>query len=114
MAFIESKDKIVAITCTFMFSRKDNIWDNVFEFEHDLATLFKHKGLQAEVIQMINGSTGTRMFWIRDISKDLQLRNDRDIYKPGEMPKAKPEKSYKLVKKLTANITQGFNPKGKK
>ena len=112
MAFVESKDRMVQLTYTFIFNRRDNIWNHAFEFEHDLDEYFKGKGLQAEVIKFINGSTGNTTLFIRDIKKEMTLKNDKK-QEQMEFQARKPEKSYITVKKLVGNVDKSYKPKGK-
>lgn len=111
MAFVEAKDKMVQITYTFLFSRKDNIWNHVYEFEHDISVFFKQKGLTAEPIALVEGSTGGRMIYIRDNSKEMELKNDKDVNKTQQFPEKKPEKSFQTVKKLVSGLNKSYKGK---
>jgi hypothetical protein len=106
MAFVTSKDKLVQLTYSFMFSRRDNIWNNITEFEHDLDKFLMSKGLEAEVITFVEGSSGHRTLFLRDVSKEQTLRNDKTL-SPLTLPSAKPSASYKMVNKLSDSVGKG-------
>ena len=103
MGFVTGKDKLVQLTYSFIFSRRDNIWNNIFDFEHDLDNFLASKGLEAEVITFVEGSSGNRTLLIKDTSKEQTLKNDK-VITPMNLPSAKPSASYKMVNKLTNSI----------
>lgn len=111
MAFVTSKDKLVQLTYSFMFSRRDNIWNNISEFEHDLEKFFAHKGLEAEAITFVEGSSGHRTLYLRDVSQEMKLRNDRDVFRAQQMAKKAPEKSYKTTEKLVNRVNSSIGGK---
>lgn len=110
MGFVEGKDKMVQLTYTFLFSRKDNIWNNVYDFEHDLTDFFKAKDLQAEAITFIDGSSGNKTLYIKDVSQEMTLKNDKKVDQQVLSPK-KPEKSYKTTKRLVDSVNKSYGGK---
>jgi len=106
MGFIEDKAKMVQLSYTFVFNRRDNIWNHITDFEHDLMNFFKDKGLEAQQVTFIDGSGGNRMLYIRDTSKDMTLRNDKNLT-PQTLPQAKPSSSYTTTKHLVARMNKG-------
>ena len=113
MAFVEEKDKLVQLTYSFMFSRRDNIWNHIVDFEHDLADFFKSKGLEAEPLNFIEGSTGNRTLFLRNTAKTMELRNDKNQMQTQNMPKKMPEKSYGMTRRLVSQMKQGYDKGGK-
>jgi len=105
-----AKTRMVSLQYTFLFTREDNLWNSLYEFERDLADFFAAHGLEAEPILTIEGSSGNRMMMIKKIEIIPVLDNKPDN-KKAAVPKAPPtpklQKSENIVKQLVGKLEGG-------
>ena len=96
---------MVSIAYQFIFERDANIWNNIFAFESDIADFFKTNGLEADMVNTVDGSNGLRVIIIRKMPEEDTLVNKKGVdmrNRPG-----KPSKD--LVKGFTNQLAKSFN-----
>lgn len=55
---------------TFMFNPVDT-WQNLYQFEDQLAEFFKTKGLEANIVKTVAGQSGRRIMMISKIEEPV-------------------------------------------
>lgn len=96
---------MVAIAYQFIFEKDANIWNNIAFFEQDLADFFKTNGVEADIVNTVQGSSGGRIMLLRKIDAGQTLENIKGVdlrNKPG-IP------SQASAAQLTQKLTQSFN-----
>lgn len=92
-----------------MFSKEDNLWNKLSEFEQDLADFFAAHGLEAEPLITMDGSQNVMV--LSKIQAIPTLQNTKGVNLP-KGPKA--EKSDKIVKNLTKGLSDSYDKLKKK
>jgi hypothetical protein len=103
--------KKVSINYFFIFDKADDGWQNIRDFERDLADFFGAYGFGAEVVQTIEGSA-SRMIMLKRAEVDEKLTNMKGPTLTNMKPKA--EKSAALVNRLTGQMQKSYDKGGKK
>lgn len=109
------KSKMISLTYNFIFSKEANIWNNIYDFEHDLNDFFAAHGLECENITTVDGSSGGRMMLIDSIGDtSLGKLDNKDVNKATALNPAIPQKSGAMVKQMTSTLLKNLKTKGGK
>lgn len=104
-----AKNKMISLAYTFLFDQNTNIWNSVYDFERDLSDFFSAHQLEAEAVNVLQGSGGNRMMFIKkmeDIDKLLNRPQAETMRQQLPTP-GKAQSSAAIVKNLTNSIGKG-------
>lgn len=104
----KKQSSMISLVYQFIFERDANIWTNVYQFEDDLADFFKANGLEAAIVDTVDGSMGGRMFFIKKIASETPtLDNLKGV---DVRPRLGPPSSS-IVKGLTGQLNKSYTKK---
>ncbi len=87
----------------------DNIWNNIFQFQTDLAIFFKQNGLETDIVSTIEGSNGLRVIIIRKgPAEPATLQNPKGPQLSANPSMGKAQKSKQIVRNLTKQLKGGM------
>ncbi len=100
---------MVSLAYQFIFEKDANLWNNIYQFEGDLANFFKNNGLEAKVVETVEGSGGNKVIIIGKLPYEPEkLQNPKGPQLSANPSIGRLRKSSSIVNRLTSTMQKGM------